>query len=68
MKLVMIGLGLLLASPVAAQPIMIPLQPQRPAEPPPPPPSPVPVAPPQASPSQDTPADTVKTPEPAPAR
>lgn len=39
----------LLAAPAAAQPIIIPLQPQRQAEPPPPPPSPAPVAPPQAA-------------------
>lgn len=35
-----------------AQPVIIPLQPQRSVEPPPPPPSPVPVAPPQAAPGQ----------------
>jgi hypothetical protein len=39
----------LLAAPVAAQPIIVPLTPQKQTQPPPPPaPSPVPVAPPQA--------------------
>ena len=40
----------LLAVPAAAQPVLIPLSPQKQVEPPPPPPpSPVPVAPPQVS-------------------
>ena len=43
----------LLAGPAVAQPFIVPLGPQRPAEPPPPPPSPVPIAPPQADPSPD---------------
>lgn len=39
----------LFAAPVAAQPIIVPLTPQKQTQPPPPPtPSPVPVAPPQA--------------------
>ena len=46
----MAAVGIVLfAVPAAAQPILIPLQPQRRTEPPPPPPSPVPVAPPQAT-------------------
>lgn len=43
-------LAVLIALPAAAQPIIIPLTPQRSDPPPPPAPSPVPVAPPQADP------------------
>lgn len=39
------------AAPATAQPIIVPLTPQRRDPPPPPPPSPVPVAPPQADPA-----------------
>ncbi len=51
-------LATLLAVPAAAQPFIIPLQKQRPAEAPPPPPSPVPVAPPQVEGSAATPAES----------
>ena len=59
MKLLIAILPALLAMPAIAQPIILPLQPQRQVDPPPPPPSPVPVAPPQAeaSPLPPTPAN-----------
>ena len=49
MRLYLLAAVSLLAAPVAAQPIIVPLTPQKQTQPPPPPaPSPVPVAPPQS--------------------
>ncbi len=76
MKLILLLGAALLTGPAMAQPFIVPLKPERPADPP-PAPTPVPVAPPQAEPSpvsvvppqdQRTAPAEPETPAPPPAR